>query len=212
SLKTDHGVRAVFFVLTNDIWTYQWSAKLNDNNTVFQGELTELHEAVKYASHQPNHNTCKIHLENRASIMTSSNSRSTNQTARQIFKIRLRNIRMKVWKVNAHAGNIGNERADQLAKGATQHGKVYTLTSLLKPDKLPGTMEIQTGKSITSCHQLVFAPLTGLERILSSSLITALSLPNSKGFTSLTAINAVVAELALHFTMSRSVPSQCLGV
>ncbi|GBM40405.1 ATP-binding cassette sub-family G member 1 [Araneus ventricosus] len=44
--KTKHGVRAAFCVLTNDIWAYQWSAKLNDNNTVFQAELTALHEAV----------------------------------------------------------------------------------------------------------------------------------------------------------------------
>ncbi|GBL96423.1 hypothetical protein AVEN_43735-1 [Araneus ventricosus] len=33
--KTEHGVGAAFCVSTNDIWAYQWSAKLNDNNTVF---------------------------------------------------------------------------------------------------------------------------------------------------------------------------------
>ncbi|GBN66387.1 hypothetical protein AVEN_141073-1 [Araneus ventricosus] len=84
--KTEHGVAAAFCVLTTDIWAYQWSAKLNDNNTVFQAELTALHEAVIYASHLPNHNTSKIHVENRASIMASSNSKSTNETARKIFK------------------------------------------------------------------------------------------------------------------------------
>ncbi|GBM49341.1 hypothetical protein AVEN_148670-1 [Araneus ventricosus] len=71
--KTEHGVGAAFFVLTNDIWAYQWSAKLNDNNTVFQAELAALHEAVIYASHLPNHNTSKIHVDNRASTMASSN-------------------------------------------------------------------------------------------------------------------------------------------
>ncbi|GBM95776.1 hypothetical protein AVEN_134859-1 [Araneus ventricosus] len=45
---------------------------------------------------------------------------------------------------------------------------------------------------ITSCPQLVFLPLTGSERMLSSSLNMALSLPTSQGFTCLTAINAVV--------------------
>ncbi|GBM96144.1 hypothetical protein AVEN_200540-1, partial [Araneus ventricosus] len=49
--KTEHGVGAAFCVSTNDIWAYQWSAKFNDNNTVFQAELTALHEAVIYASH-----------------------------------------------------------------------------------------------------------------------------------------------------------------
>ncbi|GBN41614.1 hypothetical protein AVEN_206822-1 [Araneus ventricosus] len=94
--KTEHGVGAAFCVLTYDIWTYQWSAKLNDNNTVFQAELPALHEAVIYASHLPNHNTSKIHVDNRASIMASSNSKSTNETARKMFKILLTNPRIKV--------------------------------------------------------------------------------------------------------------------
>ncbi|GBM53799.1 hypothetical protein AVEN_180450-1 [Araneus ventricosus] len=101
--KTEHGVGAAFCVLTNDIWANQWSFKLNDNNTVFQAELTAFHEA--YASHLLNHNTFKISVDNRASIMSSSNSKSTNQTTRQIFK---------------------------LEKGATQHGQPYTRTKLPK--------------------------------------------------------------------------------
>ncbi|GBN94913.1 hypothetical protein AVEN_181375-1 [Araneus ventricosus] len=84
--KAEHGVGDAFCVLTNDIWAYQRSAKLNDNNTVFQAELTALHEAVIYASHLPNHNPSKIHVDNRASIMASSNSKSTNETARKISK------------------------------------------------------------------------------------------------------------------------------
>ncbi|GBM73302.1 hypothetical protein AVEN_181095-1 [Araneus ventricosus] len=84
--KTEHGVGAAFCVLTNDIWAYQWSDKFNDNNIVFQAELTALHKAVIYASHLPNHNTSKIHVDNRASIMASSNSKSTNKIARKFFK------------------------------------------------------------------------------------------------------------------------------
>ncbi|GBM03957.1 hypothetical protein AVEN_99163-1 [Araneus ventricosus] len=72
-------------------------------------------------------------------------------------------------------------------------------------------MAIQAGNSITSCPQLVSVPLTGLEKMFSSPNM-ALSLLTSKGFTSLTAINAVVVELARHFTMPRSVPSQCLDI
>ncbi|GBM19728.1 hypothetical protein AVEN_881-1 [Araneus ventricosus] len=131
--KTEHGVGAAVCVLTNDIWAYQWSAKLNDNNMVFQAELTALHEAVIYASHLPNHNTSKIHVDNRASIMASSNSKSTNETARKIFKILLTNPRIKVSWVKEHADNISNERADQMAKDATQHGQPYSLTKLAKP-------------------------------------------------------------------------------
>ncbi|GBM81107.1 hypothetical protein AVEN_235561-1 [Araneus ventricosus] len=65
--------------------------------------------------------------------MASSNSKSTNETARKIFKILLTNPRITVSWVKAHAGNIGNERADQLAKDATQHGQTYSLIKLPKP-------------------------------------------------------------------------------
>ncbi|GBM74027.1 hypothetical protein AVEN_57826-1 [Araneus ventricosus] len=65
--------------------------------------------------------------------MASSNSKSTNETARKIFKILLTNPRISLVGKKAHAGNIGNERADQLAKDATQHGQPYSLTKLPKP-------------------------------------------------------------------------------
>ncbi|GBM32343.1 hypothetical protein AVEN_10675-1 [Araneus ventricosus] len=223
--KTEHGVGAAFCVLTNDIWAYQWSAKLNDNNTVFQAELTALHEAVIYASHLPNHNTSKIHVDNRASIMASSNSKSTNETARKIFKILLSNPRIKVSWVKAHAGNIGNERADQLEKDATQHGQPYSHTKLPKPH-IKGLLRKRmleewqtsckngdTGRKIYNIMPSVsLLPLTGLERMLPSSLNMDLSLPTSKGFTCLTAIIAVVVELARHFTRPRSVSIQFLGI
>ncbi|GBN49441.1 hypothetical protein AVEN_24312-1 [Araneus ventricosus] len=75
----------------------------------------------------------------------------------------------------------------------------------LKWRTIPGTTSIQAGKAITLCPQLVFNPLTGLEGMLSSSLSMALSQFTSKGFTSMTAINAVVVKLARHLTMPRSV-------
>ncbi|GBN66505.1 hypothetical protein AVEN_263538-1 [Araneus ventricosus] len=43
-------------------------------------------------------------------------------------------------------------------------------------------MAIQAGKSLTLCPKLVSVPLTGLERMLSSSLNMTFSLPTSKDF------------------------------
>ncbi|GBN43479.1 hypothetical protein AVEN_259534-1 [Araneus ventricosus] len=65
--------------------------------------------------------------------MASSNSKSTNETARKNFKILLTNPKIKVSWVKSHTGIIGNERADQLAKDAMQHGQPYSLTNLPKP-------------------------------------------------------------------------------
>ncbi|GBM25130.1 hypothetical protein AVEN_96693-1 [Araneus ventricosus] len=94
-VKSEHEVGAAFCVFTNDIWTYQWSYKLIDN-TVIQAEIIVLHEAVIYASHLSNHNAFKIRVDNKASIMASSNPKSTKQIERLIFKILLTNPRMKV--------------------------------------------------------------------------------------------------------------------
>ncbi|GBN70431.1 hypothetical protein AVEN_74213-1 [Araneus ventricosus] len=70
-----------------------------------------------------------------------------------------------------------------------------------------------TGRKIYNIMPSVsLRPLTGLERMLSSSLNMALSLPTSKGFTCLTAIIAVVVELARHSTMPRSVFIQRLVI
>ncbi|GBO45385.1 hypothetical protein AVEN_202794-1 [Araneus ventricosus] len=103
----------------------------NSRGSLFKSRL--VHAVLTTASHLPNHNTSKIHADNRASTMASSNSKNTNETARKIFKILPSNPRIKVSWVKAHAGNISNERADQLAKDATQHGQPYSHTKLPKP-------------------------------------------------------------------------------
>ncbi|GBM92116.1 hypothetical protein AVEN_52636-1 [Araneus ventricosus] len=59
----------------------------------------------------------------------------------------------------------------------------------LRSGKPHGRMAMQAGKFITSCPQLVSVPLTGLERMLSSSPNMDLSLPTSKGFTCGTALH-----------------------
>ncbi|GBO43806.1 hypothetical protein AVEN_183690-1 [Araneus ventricosus] len=157
--------------------------------------------------------------------MASSNSKSTNETARKIFKILLSNPRIKVSWVKAHAGNIGNERADQLAKDATQHGQPYSHTKLPK-SHIKGLLrkrmleEWQTSwkngdtgrKSYNIMPSVSLRPTNWIKRMLSSSLNMDLSLPTSEGFTCLTTIIAVVVELARHFTMPRSVFIQCFGI
>ncbi|GBM41761.1 hypothetical protein AVEN_38633-1 [Araneus ventricosus] len=160
--------------------------------------------------------------------MASSNSKSTNETARKIFKILFTHTRIKVSWVKAHAGNIGNKRAEQLAKDSTQHGQPYSHSKLPKPH-IKGLLRKRileewqtswkngdTGRKIYNIMPSVSLRPTNWIRedviLLSSSLNMALSLPTSKGFTCLTAIFAVVVELARHFTMPLSVFIQCLGI
>ncbi|GBM48605.1 hypothetical protein AVEN_158175-1 [Araneus ventricosus] len=126
----------------------------------------------------------------------------------------------------AHEGNIGNERADQLAKDATQHGQPYSHTKLPKPH-IKGLLRKRmleewqtswknsdTGRKLFNIMPSVSLPPTNWirEDVIFFSQPCNLSLPTSKGFTCLTAIIVVVVELARHFTMPRGVFIQCLGI
>ncbi|GBN66569.1 hypothetical protein AVEN_248323-1 [Araneus ventricosus] len=86
-------------------------------------------------------------------------------------------------------------------------GKVSALGPGSKPDSTVDPSCVGTGirkqrlkvrRKRTPCPQLVSVPLTGLERMLSSSFNMGLSLPTSKDFTCLTTIIAVVVELAIY--------------
>ncbi|GBM52917.1 hypothetical protein AVEN_131131-1 [Araneus ventricosus] len=125
--------------------------------------------------------------------MASFNSNSSNQIARQVFEILLPNPRAKVLRVKANVGNIGNETEDQLEIDSKQYRQVYTLTKPPKPHvkglhRKSMLQKWQTSwnngdtgkKSLTSYIQLVFVALTGLERMLSSTLNMVLSLRTSK--------------------------------
>ncbi|GBM11411.1 hypothetical protein AVEN_4628-1 [Araneus ventricosus] len=151
--------------------------------------------------------------------MASSNSKSTNETARKIFKILLTNPRIAVSWVKAYAGNIGNERADQLAKDATQHGQPYSLIKLPKPH-IKGLLRNSmleewqtswkngdTGRKIYNIMPSVsLLPTNWIGEDVIFFSQHGLFLPTSKGFTCLTAIFAAVVELARHFPHSTKLP------
>ncbi|GBL86609.1 hypothetical protein AVEN_194858-1 [Araneus ventricosus] len=114
-------VGLAFCAFSNNTWTHQWTANLIENYRAFQAELSVLKEAVNYAITQPSNRTIVIHVDNRASILASSNPKSTNHTARKIFHIFLSHPNIKITWIKAHAGHGGKEKADQLAEVAAEH-------------------------------------------------------------------------------------------
>ncbi|GBM07234.1 hypothetical protein AVEN_25490-1 [Araneus ventricosus] len=102
--------------MEDEVNTHSWSAKLRDENTVFQAELLALKEAIHIISHLP----IKILTDNKASIQASSNPKTHNATARQFFKTILEYPQIELQCIKTHAGYLGNETADQLAKEAEE--------------------------------------------------------------------------------------------
>ncbi|GBL84433.1 hypothetical protein AVEN_117194-1 [Araneus ventricosus] len=109
------------------------TAKLNENISVFQAELSVLKEAVNYAITRPSNRTIVIHIDNGASILAAFNLKCTNHIDRKIFQTLLSYPNIKItWMKWAHAGYEGNEKADKLVKVAVEHGQPYSSIQLSK--------------------------------------------------------------------------------
>ncbi|GBL83037.1 Putative protein in type-1 retrotransposable element R1DM [Araneus ventricosus] len=116
--KTEKGVGAAYCRIAQNQIIESWFVKLPSQATVFQAELLALSKAVELAKTMVNQTPIKIFTDNRAAIQASSNPKSKNHMARQIFLSLLSSPNIKLNWIKAHAGYFGNESADLQAKSA----------------------------------------------------------------------------------------------
>ncbi|GBM06790.1 Retrovirus-related Pol polyprotein from type-1 retrotransposable element R1 [Araneus ventricosus] len=112
--------------------TCRWSTKLRDENIVFQAELLALKEAIQYATYITSHQPIKILTDNKASIQASTNPKTHNATAQELFETLLDYPQIELQWIKAHAGYLGNETADQLAKEAAESDMTPLIIKLPK--------------------------------------------------------------------------------
>ncbi|GBM27540.1 hypothetical protein AVEN_257853-1 [Araneus ventricosus] len=117
--KTEKGMGAAFCVLTDVNIIHRWSTRLSLRNTVFQAEILALLKAVEHAVALPTQQLT-ILVNNQASIKSAANPNSHNSIARKIFKLLHSHPHIRVACIKAHAGYIGNQEADRLAKEAAE--------------------------------------------------------------------------------------------
>ncbi|GBM27967.1 hypothetical protein AVEN_20581-1 [Araneus ventricosus] len=79
--KTPNGVGEAFCVMEDGMITQRWSRKLRDENTIFQVSSSERSYSIRHP-HQP----IKILTDNKDGIQASSNPKTHNATARQVFE------------------------------------------------------------------------------------------------------------------------------
>ncbi|GBM45739.1 hypothetical protein AVEN_242784-1 [Araneus ventricosus] len=101
------------------IGTSKWSTRLSLRNTVYQAEILALLKEVEHAVALPTQQLT-ILVDNQASIKSAANTKSYNSIARKIFKLLHSHPHIRVSWIKAHAGYIGNEEADRLAKEAAE--------------------------------------------------------------------------------------------
>ncbi|GBN15329.1 hypothetical protein AVEN_41167-1 [Araneus ventricosus] len=88
-------------------------------NTVFHSEILALLKAVEHAVTLPTQQLT-ILLDNQASINSAANPKSQNSIPQKIFKLLHIHPHFRVSWIKAHAGYIGNEEADRLAKESAE--------------------------------------------------------------------------------------------
>ena len=97
--------------------------KLPDHATVFQAEVAAVEEAAKSLLTDPLTNPMfvKIFIDSQAAILALKNtnitSRTVNSAVHQLNTLALKMKKVTLVWIPAQKGHVGNERADQLAKG-----------------------------------------------------------------------------------------------
>ncbi|GBM44993.1 hypothetical protein AVEN_225741-1 [Araneus ventricosus] len=158
--KTEKGVGADLFVMTDLNISHRCSTRLSLRNTVFQSELLALLKAVEHAVALRTQQLT-ILVANQDSIQSAAKPKSHNTITLNNFRLLHSHSHIRVSWIRGRVGYLGNEDADRLAKEASETEKFSETTHQLSNS---------FNKSIL--RQKMMATLQMME-ILGNSLITS---------------------------------------
>ncbi|XP_035209268.1 uncharacterized protein LOC118183773 [Stegodyphus dumicola] len=121
--KFENGVGCNFVQFENHITTHEWKGHLADSNSVFQAEALALTAAVQDIIEDTGINNATIFSDSASTLYAIQNHMHTSQIIMNLQQmLRLNSSReISIKWVKAHAGILGNEAADQLAKEAANN-------------------------------------------------------------------------------------------
>lgn len=117
--KMINGVGAAYTVYFENFFIHDFKINLHQKNSIYQAELLAISYAVKWFINSRFLNAV-IFTDSRASFMVLQRTFPSNDIIKEIFDILIQHTRKSItvgW-TKAHIGNLGNERADELAKKA----------------------------------------------------------------------------------------------
>lgn len=121
--KIDGNVGAALSIWSDEAETKYRKLKLPPYCTVYQAELLAICVATREILKSPKC-TFGIYSDSRSSLETITNNRALHplavETRKNLSDIKSQNKVVSLFWIKAHAGLVGNERADQLAKDAAQ--------------------------------------------------------------------------------------------
>ncbi|GBN35754.1 hypothetical protein AVEN_253863-1 [Araneus ventricosus] len=95
---------------------HSWQARLQEENSVYETEMTTIYEAAKYAVTLQS--DIKIWSDSQSSLKTIANGSTSNKIEREIQTLLLHYTNIRLGWTRAYVGYLGNEMADYLAKTA----------------------------------------------------------------------------------------------
>ncbi|GBL77724.1 hypothetical protein AVEN_152942-1 [Araneus ventricosus] len=123
--KTGEGTGSAYCILENYGIIPSWQSKLDRRNSVFQAEMLAIRIAIEAASSL--HRPIKIWTDSLSSFMVIHNPKFHHSMVREIQTILLSHRHIHLRWPKAHAGYLGKECADQLAKDAITKGDPFLL-------------------------------------------------------------------------------------
>jgi len=130
--KNENGVGSGIAIYTNDKLTHQIKYKLHNSCSNNQAEQTAILKALKTLGtiklSQSDPRTTKIYTDSRITLLSLKNPKNRKNLIEEIRK-KTATLKREKWKIvftwiKAHAGNSGNELADQLAKDAVNNNVI----------------------------------------------------------------------------------------
>jgi ribonuclease HI len=125
--KMNNGSGSAYTIVTNGEEITYGQFKLNQEATVFQAELVALEMAAERIADLKLKGRINIHTDSMSALQALKADHLTSMQAIRTKKAldkagKPRKVRLKIFWIKAHVGIEFNERADQLAKEATQAG------------------------------------------------------------------------------------------
>ncbi|GBM90525.1 hypothetical protein AVEN_158601-1 [Araneus ventricosus] len=124
--KLDGVTGCAFCIFEGSNQKFQWMAKLQSFNSVFQTEIFAVNKAIEWA------NTTKIQAsilgDSQSGLKAPSSFKSKTKLIQETQMALLSNPSLNIGWVKSHVGVHGNETADNLAKQATIKGEIHYLS------------------------------------------------------------------------------------
>ncbi|XP_035207282.1 uncharacterized protein LOC118182104 [Stegodyphus dumicola] len=117
--KMDHNVGCAFVTFQGQEQVTQWKGHLHGNNSVFQGEAVAIQKAAQYIASN-NIRKAVIVSDSMSALRALQNPAHSSSIVQEIQSLlrQFKHVEARLTWTKAHAGHMGNEAADLLAKDA----------------------------------------------------------------------------------------------